>query len=193
MDRFVTRALLVTILALGLCAAAQAQHGEVGFFGEYIAFSPAGLGGAGIKGLFALNRHLALEGEFSYDFNRTLNETTIDPLTGALGTNKSRMHATNFLGGISVSRPSPKIRPFFTMKMGLMTINPSSLPPGLISTNEQMNQIRASHGNFAIFSAGGVEAYSGKWGFRLDVGDEIYFLNGANSNFRITFGPNYLF
>ncbi len=89
--------------------------------------------------------------------------------------NHSRMHATNWLGGLSFSRPSPQIRPFITMKMGLLTINPSSLPAPLVSTNAILNQIRSSHGNFAIFPGGGVEAYSGKWGFRLDIGDEIYF------------------
>lgn len=193
MDRFVARALLIGIVALGLCAAAQAQRGEIGFYGDYLRFPPASLGGVGLKGLIALNRHIALEGEGSYYFNRTFSDTAIDPTTGATNVIHARMHATNWLGGLSFSKPSPRIRPFITMKMGLLTINPSSLPAPLVSTNTILNQIRSSHRNFAIFPGGGVEAYSGKWGFRLDIGDEIYFSNGANSNLRMTFGPNYLF
>lgn len=193
MDRFVTRALLIGIVALGLCAAAQAQRGEIGFYGDYLRFPPASLGGVGLKGLIALNRHVALEAEGSYYFNRTFSDTAIDPTTGATSVIHARMHATNLLGGLSFSKPSPRIRPFITMKMGLLTINPSSLPAPLVSTNAILNQIRSSHRNFAIFPGGGVEAYSGKWGFRLDIGDEIYFSNGANSNLRMTFGPNYLF
>ena len=193
MGRFVRRILAVGIVGLGLCAAAQAQHGEIGFYGDYFGFPPAALGGPGLRGLIALNRHVALEAEGSYYFNRTWNETAIDPTTGTTTVIKSRMHATNWLGGLAFSRPSPRIRPFITMKMGLLTINPSSLPPGLVSTSSIVNEIRSSHGNFAIFPAGGIEAYSGKWGFRLDIGDELYFKNGANSNFRITFGPNYKF
>ncbi len=193
MNRFVTRALLIGIVALGLCAAAQAQHGEIGFYGDYLRFPPASLGGPGLKVLVALGRHVALEGEGSYYFNRTFDDVAVDPTTGATSVIHARMHATNWLGGLSFSKPSPRIRPFITMKMGLLTINPSSLPAPLVSTNAILNEIRSSHGNFAIFPGGGVEAYSGKWGFRLDIGDEIYFSNGANSNLRITFGPNYVF
>jgi len=40
---------------------------------------------------------------------------------------------------------------------------------------------------------GGVEAYLGKVGLRLDVGDEIYFNNGAQNNPKITFGPHFRF
>jgi hypothetical protein len=192
-DRLFTRVLLIGIVALGLCAAAQAQRGEIGFYGDYLAFPPASLGGAGLRGLIALNRHIALEGEGSYYFNRTFDETVLDPTSGTTGVIKGHMHATNLLGGLSFSKPSPHIRPFITMKLGLLTINPTGLPSPLVSTDAVLNQIRTSHGNFAIFPAGGVEAYSGKWGFRLDIGDELYFHNGANSNLRITFGPNYVF
>jgi len=190
--RFATRVVLVGVLFLIFCTVAEAQRAEAGFYGEYLGFSPAALGGPGIKGLLAINLHIALEGEFAYEFNRTFNETTLDP-SGATSVIKSRMHATNLLAGVAFSKPSPKIRPFVTMKMGLLTINPSSLPAPLVSTNTILNDIRASHRNFAIFPAAGVEAYSGRWGFRLDIGDELYFLHGAKSNVRITFGPNYIF
>jgi hypothetical protein len=192
-DRLVTRALLIGIVAVGFCTAAQAQHGEIGFYGDFLRFPPGNLGGVGIKGLLALSRHVALEAEGSYYFNRTFNETVLDPTMGTTGVIKGHMHASNFLGGLSFSKPSARIRPFITMKLGWLTINPTGLPSPLTSTSAILNQIRTSHGNFAIFPAAGVEAYSGKWGFRLDVGDEIYFLNGSNSNLRITFGPNYKF
>ncbi len=193
MDRLVTRALLIGVVALSFCAAAQAQRGEIGFYGDFLRFPPASLGGVGIKGLLALSRHVALEGEGSYYFNRTFTETAVDPTSGATAMIKGHMHASNVLGGLSFSKPSAHIRPFITMKLGLLTINPTGLPSPLTSTSAILNQIRTSHNNFAIFPAAGVEAYSGKWGFRLDVGDEIYFLNGSNSNLRITFGPNYMF
>jgi len=193
LDRLVKRLVLIAFLAICFSVAAQAQHGEIGFYGDYLRFPPASLGGAGLRGLLAIHRHVALELEGTYYFNRTFNDTAVDPTTGTTAVVYSHMHATNLLGGVSFSRPSRYVRPFLTMKMGLLTINPSSLPAPLVSTSEILNQIRNSHGNFAIYPGGGVEAYAGKWGFRLDIGDEIYFNNGSNSNLRITFGPNYVF
>jgi len=41
----------------------------------------------------------------------------------------------------------------------------------------------------AIYPAGGVEASLGPVGLRFELGDDIYFNNGAHNNLRITFGP----
>src|SRR5215472_11904081 len=43
--------------------------------------------------------------------------------------------------------------------------------------------------NGVFYPAGGVEAFAGILGFRAEIGDEMYFANGANHNLRITFGP----
>jgi hypothetical protein len=39
----------------------------------------------------------------------------------------------------------------------------------------------------------GLEAFGGPIGIRLEVGDEVYFLNGARNNLRVTFGPQFRF
>ena len=49
--------------------------------------------------------------------------------------------------------------------------------------------IRASSLNMAIYPGGGVEASLGPVGLRFELGDDIYFNNGAHNNLRITFGP----
>jgi hypothetical protein len=38
-----------------------------------------------------------------------------------------------------------------------------------------------------------VEAFWGPFGLRLDVGDEIYFDNGAQNNVKVEFGPHLRF
>ena len=43
-----------------------------------------------------------------------------------------------------------------------------------------------NNGNAVFYPGGGVEEYPGPVGLR-DVGDEIYFNNGANHNLKITF------
>lgn len=43
--------------------------------------------------------------------------------------------------------------------------------------------------NGVFYPAGGVEAFAGIFGVRAEIGDEMYFDNGANHNLRITAGP----
>jgi hypothetical protein len=38
-----------------------------------------------------------------------------------------------------------------------------------------------------------VEGFVGPVGLRLEVGDDIYFDNGARNNLRVTFGPTIRF
>jgi hypothetical protein len=45
----------------------------------------------------------------------------------------------------------------------------------------------------AVYPGGGIEAYLGPIGLRIDVGDEIYFQSGAHNNLRLTFGPSIRF
>jgi len=48
-----------------------------------------------------------------------------------------------------------------------------------------------THGVF--YPGVGVEAFAGPVGLRLDVGDEMYFLDGAHNNLRIAAGPQFRF
>jgi len=38
-----------------------------------------------------------------------------------------------------------------------------------------------------------VEATFGRFGLRLDIGDDLYFRNGKHSNIKATFGPTFRF
>jgi hypothetical protein len=44
-----------------------------------------------------------------------------------------------------------------------------------------------------FYPGGGVEFNAGRLGIRVEAGDEIYFDNGANHNFRLTAGPQIRF
>jgi hypothetical protein len=44
-----------------------------------------------------------------------------------------------------------------------------------------------------FYPGGGIEAYLGPIGLRVDVGDETYFQSGAHHNLRVTFGPQIRF
>jgi hypothetical protein len=53
--------------------------------------------------------------------------------------------------------------------------------------------LRAQNLNAVFYPGGGAEAFWGPIGLRLDVGDEMYFNNGAHNNLRVTFGPTIRF
>jgi hypothetical protein len=44
-----------------------------------------------------------------------------------------------------------------------------------------------------LYPGGGVEFFLGPIGIRMEVGDEIYFNDGAHNNLRATFGPQIRF
>jgi hypothetical protein len=80
-------------------------------------------------------------------------------------------------------------RPFVTLKGGFMDfrLSPSLLP--LSPVESTILGIRTSGLNVAMYPGAGVEASLGPLGLRLELGDDIYFNNGAHNNLRITFGP----
>jgi hypothetical protein len=56
-----------------------------------------------------------------------------------------------------------------------------------------VGSIRSQDVSGVFYPGGGAEAFLGPIGFRLDVGDEIYFNDRAHHNLRVTFGPTIRF
>jgi hypothetical protein len=46
---------------------------------------------------------------------------------------------------------------------------------------------------FAVYPGGGFEAFAGPIGVRAEVGDDIFFFDGAHNNLRISLGPQFRF
>ena len=44
-----------------------------------------------------------------------------------------------------------------------------------------------------MYPGGGFEAFAGPIGVRAEVGDDIYFLNGAHNNLGVSLGPQFRF
>ena len=70
--------------------------------------------------------------------------------------------------------------------------------PGLLKHALDMSDQRRNfkfrvRANDAVYPGGGVEGFFGPVGLRLEVGDDIYFDNGARNNIRVTFGPTIRF
>jgi len=129
------------------------------------------------------------EGEVAYDYGINFDELYLNVATGSLAAvERTSIGVTQGLFGPKV-QPRGRFRPFVTVKAGFIDFRfSSSLLPysNVVST---ILGLRESRLNIAIYPAGGVEAAVGPLGLRFELGDEIYFNDGAHNNLRITFGP----
>jgi hypothetical protein len=183
---------VVSVLALPSVAAAQ-DHGEVGAFVDYYRFdrSTPDINFVGVGGRVAFNIRpsVGLEAEMAYDFKRNFTNTFTNGVTTVFANTGVRpLHA---LFGPKFQTTGP-FKVFVTGKVGFVnySVSNDSVPAGFTSAVEGVTD---GDTRFALYPGGGIEGFWGPIGLRLEVGDEIYFQNGAQNNLRVTFGPQFRF
>ena len=168
----------------------HSDHIEVGVFGDYFrlaATNPTrnyvGIGG---RAAFALNSNVQLEAEMAYDFKR--NYTYVAPCACGAGTTtvNSRLRTLHGIFGPKLQTGSGPFRFFVTGKVGFDNFSYSNQSPangfsGAVTLNSGTT-------DFAVYPGGGVEAFAGPIGLRLEAGDQVYFDHGAHNNLRATVG-----
>lgn len=165
---------------------------EVGIFLDYLSISQTNTNNFGVGGRFGyrIHRNLMMEGELAYGYGINFGEAYRNVANGNItAIERTSVGVTHGLFGPTLQPAKGGFRPFATLKGGFtdFRLSPSLLPFGdVVST---ILGIRTSSLNVAIYPGGGVEASLGPVGLRLELGDEIYFNNGAHNNLRITFGP----
>jgi hypothetical protein len=180
-------AILVGVLFLCFSSSALAQnHGEVSVFADYFRFHNANnLNMWGIGGLVGVNvhPHVALEAEGAYDFEQTANIT----VQGLVNPVRIDFRATHFLVGPKFQFGTNSAwRLFAVLKGGFVRFG---VTPGAVTLGNFPTNLSNTDLNGAFYPGGGVEAFAGIVGIRAEVGDEIYFSNGANNNWKATIGP----
>lgn len=188
------RVALIAVFALVLSAtAAFAQnHGEVGVFADYVRLhhaNDANFWGLGGRAGFNIHKNVQLEGEISYDFEKAFTTGTVTD--GGITTSRSNLRLLHGLFGPKIGT-SGAVRVFATVKGGFLnfSVNNGSAVSGAGSA---FNQVIGGDTNGVFYPGGGVEAFIGPVGLRVDVGDLMYFDRGANHNLRLTFGPQFRF
>lgn len=159
---------LIIITCIGFVPIAHAQnHGEVGAFVEYFKLNQTGSNFAGLGARAAINaaRHVQVEAEMSYDFNQVFTEGFTDTGTGTI---------TTLGSNIKVLRFDPRPASFSTF-------------------TSSVDNLRTNNVSAALYPGGGVEAFLGPIGLRVEVGDEIIFANEAHHNWKVSFGPQIRF
>jgi len=173
--------------------AEQADHGEVGIFAEYFRFSDPGPTsnyiGLGGRAAFNVRPSVQIEAEMGYDFERNYTNTFSNGVTTA--NVNSRLRTLHGLFGPKFQTGSGPIRLFVTGKVGFENFNVTNqgVPTGFASAVGLDNN--ATY--FALYPGAGIEAFAGPIGVRAEIGDNIFFNNGAHNNLRVSFGPQFRF
>jgi hypothetical protein len=199
MKRFVLFAILVFCFTTPKFTFAQAlkeggDHVEVGAFADYFRIdrTDPNLNYAGLGGRLAFNLRpsVQLEAEMAYDFDRNYSNIFSNGVTDELVSSKT--HVLHGLFGPKFQTGSGPLRLFVTGKVGVIsfTTNSQNVPAGFKSA---LGAVGNGDARFAVYPGGGVEGFVGPVGLRLEVGDDIYFDNGARHNLRVSFGPTFRF
>lgn len=195
MKRFAVLAAF-TLLVCSVPAVFAQDHGEVGVFADYIRLHNAGnanFWGIGGRASFNVSKHVQLEAEMGYDFEKTIiSGSVFDTGTGTFTTVRSPLRLLHATFGPKLMTGSGPVRAFVYAKGGFLNFSSYSASTLGGFTNAVSN-VPNGDTNGVFYPGGGVEAYLGPVGLRLDVGDMMYFDNGANHNLRVTFGPHIRF
>ena len=183
-------ALLVLLGSAAMVPIASAQdHVAVGGFVDYFRLSQTDTNFAGVGGRlgFGVGHHLMLEAEMSYDFNKVFTEDFTDGAT--LSVQRSNIRTLHGLFGPKVALGHSNFHPFITVKGGFLNTRFDAAPATVGTFTSSVADLRSKDVMGTLYPGGGLEGHLGPIGLRFDVGDEIYFNNGAHHNLRASFGP----
>jgi hypothetical protein len=190
-------ALALCVATLTPAASAQSNgddknHGSLGAFFNFTRLQPADLDLWGVGARLGINvrKHVVMEGEMAYDFERTKTQTIT---TGAITTTvRSNLRMLHGLFGPKIQTTGP-VRIFAVLKGGFVNFGVGG-PVTAGAINNQINTIVDGDTNGVFYPGGGIEFNVGWLGIRAEAGDEIMFLNnGTQNNFRATIGPQIRF
>ncbi|HKD82114.1 MAG TPA: hypothetical protein VKH81_20650 [Candidatus Angelobacter sp.] len=191
------------LCALGLCLgmiapAASAQgddknHGDFGVYFDYtrLQFAKQNFFGVGGRLGFNLAPHVVMEGEMAYDFEQNTTASITD-LSGNTTTIRSNLRLLHGLFGPKIQSTGP-VRVFAVIKGGFLNFRGGNTGVTVGNFTNQVGNVLNGDTNGVLYPGGGVEFNAGFLGLRLEAGDEIFFDNGANHNFKFMGGPQIRF
>jgi hypothetical protein len=186
------------ILALTCIPSLRAQstsdHIEVGVFADYLNLSRTsphinyvGLGG---RVGFNVQSHVQIEAEMSYDFARNYTSTFYNGVNTQFVRSSTRP-LTGLFGPKFETNAGP-FRAFVTVKAGFINFSTSNqnASSGFVGS---LGAVTSGDTRAAFYPGAGLEGFWGPFGLRADVGDDMYFDNGARHNVKASIGPVFRF
>ena len=164
------------------------NHGTFGVYFDYTRLHHADLNmfGTGGRVGFNIRPAVTLEGEMSYSFENSFTQTITSG--GITNTFRSNLRLIHGLFGPKIQTTRGPVRVFAVLKGGLLNFGVGG-PVTAGTFGKQVGTIRDGDTNGVLYPGGGVEFNAGAFGLRLEAGDEMYFDNGANHNFKFMAGP----
>src|SRR5215470_3049162 len=184
---------IAIVCALVLCAAALApaafgqsnngddkNHGNLGVYFDFTRLSNADLNMLGVGGRLGFNikKHIVLEAEMAYDFERSTTQTITNGLITA--TVRSNVRLLHGLFGPKIQTTGP-VRFFGLIKGGFVNFGVGG-PVTAGAINNQIGNIVDGDTKAALYPGVGAEFNVGWLGIRIEAGDEIMFLNNSTQN-----------
>ena len=166
------------------------RHGEIGVGANYLRLDDLNTVGIGGNVDFNLSRHVQLEAQMAYNFNKTI--TTASSTGGFTSFNRTDFRSLTGLFGPKFISGTGAWRVFGTLQGGFINFNNSNKGPisGFVGS---VNNVIDGNTHGVFYPGVGVEAFAGPIGLRLDVGDVMFFNDGAHNNLRIALGPQFRF
>ncbi|HVB86330.1 MAG TPA: hypothetical protein VNK23_06655 [Candidatus Dormibacteraeota bacterium] len=191
MKRILFTAPLLLVIAF-LAPAASAQV-TVGVYGDYtrLAETSTNMTGLGARVGVKVFPMTSLEAQMTYDFDQAFTEKFTNT-TGGVFVNNSNMKILKGLFGPTFETPGP-VKLFVTAKGGFINFSFNAAPGSVSGFTSSVSDLRTNNIHGMFYPGGGLMAYIGPVGLRLEVGDDMYFANGAHNNLVVQFGPTIRF
>jgi len=184
--------MLAIALAFAVPSAfAQDDEGErftVGVFADYTRLENAEQNFWGVGGRvgFGLHPNVHLEADVIYDFERDVETGT------GVTLQRSGLRLLHGYFGPKFQTGAGPVKLFGVLKGGFLNFSVSD--EGFFGgIGGAFGNITDGDTNGVFYPGGGIEAFAGPIGLRFEVGDLIYFDNGANHNLTVKFGPQFRF
>lgn len=169
------------------------NHGSIGAFFDYLRLNSAGTNNFGVGGRagFAIHPNVHLEGEIAYDFRESHTTTIAGGLSTPGSTYQANFRVLHGLFGPKFQTTGP-VRVFGVLKGGFVNFSVSTTGAPAGFTNS-FGGVVDGDTHAVFYPGGGVELGAGWFAIRGEIGDEMYFANGAKNNFKMTVGPVFRF
>lgn len=172
------------------------NHATVGIFADYFSFTPTtpniNFVGFGARSAFGVSRGAQIEGEMSYDFERSFTTPCNGNCVPGVNFVTTQLRPLTGLFGPKFQTPG-RLKFFVTGKVGFIRFSESSGAVTLGNFGNAVSGVGGPGTHFAAYPGAGFEGFWGPFGLRLEAGDEIYLNNGTYHNLRVNFGPQFRF
>src|SRR5262249_50783509 len=112
--------------------------------------------------------------------------------TGSVTFVDSNLRVLHGMLGPKLQTKGP-VKVFVTAKGGFINFRFDPRSPSFNTFASSVGNLRTDNVDATFYPAGGIEAFIGPFGLRIEAGDEMYFNHGVHHNLRVTFGPQIRF